>query len=65
MVDFQYETCRDPNMVVLDHHPYGGVYKDVPTKHHILQRVNCICAIIILLFLKYTITIRETEPLPL
>ena len=52
-------------MVVLDHHPYGGVYKDVPIEHHILQRVNYICAIITLLFLKCTITICETEPLPL
>lgn len=42
MVDVQYETCRDPDVVVPDHDPYGRVYKDMPTAHHILRKVpNC------------------------
>nr|TKV97299.1 hypothetical protein SEVIR_9G484900v2 [Setaria viridis] len=40
----QYETCRDPDVVVLDHDQYDAVYKDLPTAHHVLRKVpNCEC----------------------
>nr|TKW21904.1 hypothetical protein SEVIR_4G151701v2 [Setaria viridis] len=38
----RYETCRDPDVVMLDHDQYDAVYKDLLTTHHVLRKVpNC------------------------